>query len=172
VDDVLRRTGASRVVLATWSASTIAGRYYVKNLGGDKKVSQFISFAGPHHGISIWRNCLPTQTACRNQWGPIPNTEWLKALNAGTEVPGWPQVRYLALRGSMDINATPVDTAVLVGADENVLVNGADHFSIIRDAGALAKMRSFIKLHTRVGPTVRSCSAAPSATGATVRACS
>ena len=51
VDDVLAQTHASKVVLATWSASTIAGRYYIKNLGGDKKVSQFISFAGPHHGI-------------------------------------------------------------------------------------------------------------------------
>jgi triacylglycerol esterase/lipase EstA (alpha/beta hydrolase family) len=168
VDEVLRQTGASKVVLATWSASTIAGRYYLKNLGGDRKVSQFISFAGPHHGISIWQQCTTLQKACREQWGPIPNTPWLKALNADTEVPGWPAVRYLTLRGSADTNATPVDTAVLTGADENFLVNGANHFSIINDATALAKMRSFIKGHEVLGPEVTSCSGSPSGAGATV----
>lgn len=144
VDEVLAQTGAKKVVLATWSASTIAGRYYLKNLGGTAKVSHFISFAGPHHGISIWERCSATETGCRNQWGPIPNTAWLNALNSGTEVPGSPTVKYLTLRGSADQNATPIETAILVGADENVLINGADHFSIITNATALAKMRSFI----------------------------
>lgn len=170
VDEVLRTTGASKVVLATWSASTIASRYYIKYLGGDKKVSQYIAFAGPHHGITRWTSCLTTQTACRNQWGPIPNTPWLNELNSGTEVPGWPNVRYLTLRGSNDIGAHPVDTAMLQGADENLLFNGLDHNTIITDAAPLAAMRTFIKKWTVRGPAVTACSATPSGTSATVSA--
>jgi hypothetical protein len=173
VDQVLQQTGAQKVVLVTWSASTIAGRYYLKNLGGDAKVSQYISFSGPHHGISIWQQCSTYQTACRNQWGPIPNTPWLNALNAGTEVPGHPKVAYLTLRGSADVNATPVDTAILAGADENYLAYGLDHFSIITNAISLTKMRDFIIANETTGPapTMMSCSgAAASATSALVNA--
>lgn len=172
VDQVLQQTGARKVVIAAWSAGTIATRNYIKNYGGDQKVSIFASFAGPHHGISIWQACTQSNVACRTQWGPIPNTPWLQALNAGTEVPGWPNVRYLTIRGSMDFNATPVDTAVLAGADENVLFNGLNHSTVITDNAALTKMRDFILKweRTATGPTVTSCSAAVSGTSATVRA--
>lgn len=162
VDDILKQTGASRLVLVTWSASTIAGRYYIKNLGGDTKVSQFISFAGPHHGISIWNQCTSQQKACREQWGPS-DSPWLKELNSDTEVPGWPNVRYLTLRGSADTNATPVDTAMLAGADENYLANGQSHFSIISNSSSLEKMRSFInKYENKIddqAPIMTYCSA-------------
>lgn len=172
VDEVLQQTGAKKVVIAAWSAGTIATRNYIKNYGGDQKVSIFVSFAGPHHGISIWQQCLQTNVACRTQWGPIPNTPWLQALNAGTEVPGWPNVRYLTIRGSMDFNATPVDTAVLAGADENALFNGLSHGTVITDTAALTKMRDFILKweKTTIGPTVTACSASVSDKSATVRA--
>lgn len=172
VDQVLQQTGARKVVIAAWSAGTIATRNYIKNYGGDQKVSIFISFAGPHHGISIWQNCLQTNVACRTQWGPRPNTPWLQALNASTEVPGWPNVRYLTIRGSADINATPVDTAVLAGADENALFNGLNHFNIITDTAPLTKMRDFILKWEKVttGPRVTACSATVSDKTATVRA--
>jgi hypothetical protein len=174
VDQVLQQTGAKKVVLVTWSASTIAGRYYLKNLGGAAKVSQYISFAGPHHGISIWRNCSSYQKACLTQWGPNdPITPWLAALNSGTEVPGHPQVAYLTLRGSADVNATPVDTAILAGADENYLAYGLDHFSIITNAASLAEMRKFIIANETTGPapTMMSCSGSgTSATSAAVNA--
>ncbi len=143
VDQVLAQTGASKVVLVTWSASTIAGRYYIKNLGGAAKVSQYIAFAGPHHGISNYLLCQSTPSCA--QWGP-PNSSWLANLNSGTEVPGSPAVKYLTLRSTGDTNASPTDTAMLAGA-ENYLMSGTGaptHFTIITDSTALAKMRSFI----------------------------
>jgi triacylglycerol lipase len=146
VDQVLANTGAKKVTLYTWSASTIAARYYIKNLGGAAKVRTYVGVAGPQHGISIWRQCSAAP-ACTNQWGPNnPVTPWLANLNSGTEVPGSPSVAYLTIRSTADANATPYDTAILSGA-ENFLISGAmapTHFTIPNDSAALAKAQDFI----------------------------
>lgn len=168
VDTVLKNTGASKVVLITWSSSTISSRYYLKNLSGASKVSQYISFAGPHHGISAYTICQG-QKACA-QWGP-PNGPFITALNAGTEVPGSPTVKYLTLRGSSDVNAAPVWTAILAGANENVLYNGLTHYTLITDAAALTKVRDFITANEPPAvptPTMTACAASASGTSATV----
>lgn len=164
VDQVLAQTGASKVVLVTWSASTIAGRYYIKNLGGAAKVSQYIAFAGPHHGISNYLLCQSTPSCA--QWGP-PNSPWLANLNSGTEVPGSPTVKYLTLRSTGDTNASPTDTAMLAGA-ENYLMSGTNaptHFTIITNSTALAKMRSFIIANE--GSTTSTTTTTSSSSGST-----
>lgn len=146
VDQVRSQTGADKVVLATWSASTLAARYYIKNLDGADKVSQYIGFAGPQHGTR--NNGCQWYVSC--QQFASPNTPFLKALNSPSEVPFNDRVDYLTIRSTADINATPVDTAMLAGADENYLMSGPtapNHFMIISNATALAKMRSFITAH-------------------------
>lgn len=146
VDQVRGRTGADKVVLATWSASTLAARYYIKNLGGADKVSQYIGFAGPQHGTT--NNGCQWYVSC--QQFASPNTAFLKALNSGTEVPFNDRVDYLTIRSTGDFNAVPTDTASLAGADENFLLSGPmapSHFMIISDGTALAEMRSFITAH-------------------------
>jgi hypothetical protein len=146
VDKVLSQTGAKKVVLATWSASTLAGRYYIKNLGGDQKVSQYISFSGPHHGTTD--NGCQFYVSCQ-QFGNA-NSSFLTALNSGTEVPGHPTVAYMTLRSNGDTNVLPTDSAMLSGADENFLMSGSGaptHFTIISDSTALAEMRKFIIAH-------------------------
>ncbi|WP_410667878.1 esterase/lipase family protein [Amycolatopsis sp. cmx-4-68] len=146
VDHVRAQTGAAKVVLATWSASTLAARYYLKNLGGADKVSQYVGYAGPQHGTT--NNACQFYVSCQ-QFGDA-NSPFLTALNSGTEVPGHPQVAYLTIRSVRDANATPYDTAKLEGADENFLLSGPNapiHFTIISDGTALAEMRSFIIAH-------------------------
>ncbi|MEV6906031.1 hypothetical protein [Amycolatopsis sp. NPDC051071] len=146
VDQVRAQTGAAKVVLATWSASTLAARYYIKNLNGADKVSQYIGYAGPQHGTN--NNGCQVYVSCQ-QFGSA-NSAFLRALNSGTEVPGHPGVAYMTLRSTADINATPYDTAKLAGADENYLRSGPgapDHFGIIKEATALAAMRAFIIAH-------------------------
>ncbi|WP_228981085.1 triacylglycerol lipase [Streptomyces sp. DH12] len=146
VDQVRGQTGADKVVLATWSASTLAARYYIKNLDGADKVSQYIAFAGPQHGTTF--NHCQFYVAC--QQFASPNTPFLRALNSPTEVPFDDRVDYLTLRSTGDFNAVPTDTAKLAGADENYLMSGPmapSHFSIVSNATALAKMRSFIIAH-------------------------
>ncbi|SFH41017.1 esterase/lipase family protein [Amycolatopsis regifaucium] len=146
VDQVRTQTGASKVVLATWSASTLAARYYIKNLGGADKVSQYIGYAGPQHGTT--NNGCQFYVSCQ-QFGSA-NSPFLRELNSGTEVPGHPQVAYMTIRSVKDINAAPYDTAKLAGADDNYLLSGATaptHFTIVKDATALAAMRAFIIAH-------------------------
>ncbi|MFC8919289.1 esterase/lipase family protein [Streptomyces sp. NPDC047821] len=146
VDQVRGQTGASKVVLATWSASTLAARYYIKNLGGADKVSQYIGFAGPQHGTT--NNGCQWYVSC--QQFASPNTPFLRALNSPTEVPFDDKVAYLTIRSTADYNAVPTDTAKLAGADENYLMSGPmapSHFTIITNSTALAKMRSFITAH-------------------------
>jgi triacylglycerol lipase len=144
VDQVLAQTGATKVVLSTWSASTLAARYYIKNLGGDAKVSQYIGFAGPQHGTS--NNDCQQYVSCQ-QFGD-PNSTFLTALNSTTEVPGSPTVKYLTIRSTNDTNVIPTDSAVLAGANENYLMSGANaptHYTIVANGTALNKMISFIK---------------------------
>ncbi|WP_414939197.1 esterase/lipase family protein [Amycolatopsis sp. cmx-11-51] len=146
VDQVRSQTGASKVVLATWSASTLAARYYIKNLGGADKVSQYIGYAGPQHGTT--NNGCQFYVSCQ-QFGSA-NSPFLRELNSGTEVPGHPQVAYLTVRSVKDTNAAPYDTAKLAGADDNYLLSGPmapTHFTIVKDATAFAAMRAFIVAH-------------------------
>ncbi|GHE63629.1 lipase [Streptomyces longispororuber] len=146
VDQVRDRTGADKVVLATWSASTLAARYYIKNLDGADKVSQYIGIAGPQHGTA--NNGCQWYVSC--QQFASPTTPFLRALNSPSEVPSNDRVDYLTIRSTADRNATPTDTAALAGADENYLMSGAaapNHLMIVSNAAALAKMRSFITAH-------------------------
>jgi hypothetical protein len=150
VDQVLQQTGAQKVVLATWSASTLAARYYIKNLGGAAKVSQYVSFSGPHHGTTD--NGCQFYVSCQ-QFGDA-NSPFLTALNSGTEVPGHPGVAYLTLRSTGDTNVAPESSAMLSGADENFELTGAmapTHFTIISDNTALTEMRNFILAHEGSG---------------------
>jgi ABC-type proline/glycine betaine transport system substrate-binding protein len=144
VNEVIRQTGAAKLVLITWSASALAGRYYIKELGGSKKVSIYIAFAAPQHGT--------TNNACRQfvscqQFGDF-QSPFLTALNAGTEVPGSPAVKYLTISSMNDVNVLPAESTILSGADENYLMSGRtapNHFTIISDQAALAKMKGFIR---------------------------
>jgi hypothetical protein len=144
VDEVLSQTRATRVVLVTWSASALAGRYYIKELGGSKKISIYVAFAAPQHGTL--NNACWQFVSCQ-QFGDSLSP-FLTDLNAGTEVPGSPAVKYLTISSMNDVNVLPVESSILSGADENYLMNGRmapNHFTIISDHAALAKMKSFIR---------------------------
>jgi triacylglycerol lipase len=150
VDQVLAQTGASKVVLVMWSASALAGRHYIKNLGGMDKVSQYIAFAAPQHGTT--NNACQQYVSCQ-QFGDA-RSPFLMELNATTEVPGNPAIKYLTIRSANDINVLPVDSAMLTGADENYLMdyeNAPSHFTIVNDSTAINKMMSFIKANELMG---------------------
>lgn len=150
---MLSATGVSKVVLIGFSSSAISSRHYIKNLVGADKVSQFISIAGPHHGITKYMSCQYLWKSCA-QWGPIPLTSFMQQLNSGSEVPGAPTVKYLTLRGTADTNASPTDTAILAGANENALFQGLDHYTLVTNATSQAKVRDFIREHSgTVTPT-------------------
>lgn len=125
IDDILGQTGKSKVVLITWSASTLAGRSYLKNItGAQSKVALYISMAGPHQGTTTWVGCRKS-IACQQF---APNSSFLETLNSETEVPGAPGVKYVTYRSKGDINVKPTDSATLKGAENKYAPTNITHF--------------------------------------------
>src|SRR5690349_4645642 len=50
VDDIIRKTGASKVDIISHSMGSVSSRYYLKNLAGTSKVDAWVSLGGPNHG--------------------------------------------------------------------------------------------------------------------------
>src|SRR5919202_4566431 len=48
VDGILAATGAAKVDIITHSMGGLSSRYYVKNLGGDAKIDEWVSLGGPN----------------------------------------------------------------------------------------------------------------------------
>lgn len=142
VNAVITQTHAQHVVLVTWSAATLASRYYIKNIDSSK-VSIYIAMAGPQHGTTF--NACQAYQSCRQFMAP--DTPFLTALNAGTEVPGSPRIAYMTLRSDNDINVAPEDSAKLAGANLNDRLSGLtapSHFQYPVDAATFAEVQKFI----------------------------
>ncbi|MEV6714685.1 hypothetical protein AB0M48_21930 [Lentzea sp. NPDC051208] len=143
VDSVLSRTGARKVVLVTWSASTLAARSYLKHVPrAQDKVSLYFSMAGPHHGTTAaapW--CQNLYPSCKQFAIGSP---WLAALNSGTEVPGSPAVRYTTQRSTCDTNVSPSTSAELAGATNLQTPTCITHSSFPSDTGVFNQIKNII----------------------------
>ncbi|MEJ2854244.1 MULTISPECIES: poly(ethylene terephthalate) hydrolase family protein [unclassified Saccharothrix] len=144
VDRVLAKTGARKVVLVTWSASTLAARSYLKKVpGAQDKVSLYFSMAGPHHGTHSASMCQHIES-CRQFAIGSP---WLADLNSGTEVPGSPAVRYTTQRSVCDWNVNPSTTADLAGATNLQTPTCIGHLDFPKDAGVFNQIKTIIIDH-------------------------
>jgi hypothetical protein len=77
-------------------------------------VDDYISMAGPHHGIAFAETCVTLQGCAEAMWQMRSDSRFLDALNAGDETPG--AVSYTSLYTDDDESITPVTTAELDGA--------------------------------------------------------
>ncbi|WP_414937150.1 hypothetical protein [Amycolatopsis sp. cmx-11-51] len=152
VDSVLAKTGARKVVLVTWSASTLAARSYLKKVtGAQDKVSLYFSMAGPHHGTTTaapW--CQNLYPSCKQFAIGSP---WLADLNSGTEVPGSPGVRYTTQRSTCDTNVNPSTSAELAGATNLQTPTCITHGSFPSDTGVFTQIKNIIIEHEKQTPT-------------------
>jgi triacylglycerol lipase len=142
IGKVLAQTGAHRVALVTWSASALSARYYIKNIDSTT-VSTYVGMAGPQHGTTF--NSCQAYVSC--QEFSSPNTPFLTALNAGTEIPGSPRVAYMTIRSDNDINVAPESSAELAGANVNLQLSGVtapNHFQYPFDATTFDDVKTFI----------------------------
>lgn len=94
VEEIKKKTGATKVDFITHSMGGLSSRYYIKNLGGTSTVEKWVSLGGPNHGTTTAELCASFETSCKEM---VPNSTFLKELNAGTEVPGSPTVKYHTL---------------------------------------------------------------------------
>ncbi len=152
VDEVLRRTGQTRVVLMGNSRGGNAIRNYIANGGGAAKVSHAILGGVPNHGVWAHSAFLPNSEF--NGTGPF-----LRALNGNTNIEVTPGVKWLTIRSdNFDKFAQPdgvwigqkgaptnvgFDGPELKGA-ENVVIAGIDHRETSFSAKAFAAAHRFI----------------------------
>ena len=132
VNQVLARTGASKVDIVGHSQGGMMPRYYLKNLGGAAKVHQLIAFAPSNYGTTA--NGLATLAgpgggvfalgefatcpACQEQ---IQGSLFLLALNNGGDTR--PGVSYTVIETSHDEVVTPFANAFLRGSGAtNILI--------------------------------------------------
>jgi triacylglycerol lipase len=144
VDDVLARTGTRRLAIVGHSQGGLVARYYIKFLGGGRRVDDLIELSPPDHGTT---NVLVDQArnlgceACSEQEA---GSSFLTNLNAGDETP--PPVDYTVIQTRYDLVVIPYTSAFLTGPADRVTnitiqdrcpADVVDHVNIPSDPAAV-----------------------------------
>jgi triacylglycerol lipase len=133
VDQILAATGASKVDLISHSMGGMSTRWYVKFLGGDAKVDEWVSLGGPNHGTDTANFCF--STACSEM---RIGSAFFADLNAGDESPG--TVDYRTWWSPCDSVINP-DSSVSVAGATNTQTACLSHGDLHEDAGVYAQVR-------------------------------
>jgi triacylglycerol lipase len=116
----------------------LSTRYYVKNLGGDAKVDDFVSLAGPNHGTSSANLCAGFSVQCTEmQIG----SAFLSALNASDETPG--SVNYGTWWSPDDGTINPATSTILSGA-ANTQLPGISHLNFLTNTTVQTQVQAFV----------------------------
>ncbi|MBZ0254085.1 MAG: alpha/beta fold hydrolase [Candidatus Methylomirabilis sp.] len=145
VDRFMQETGAPKIDIVGHSLGGLVTRYYVKSLGGDKKVRNVVTLASPHHGTLLAGDnpwfCSVTQMA--------PTSAFLNNLNKTDETPGT-SVLWTSYRNAADPFVIPFESPIIAGArNETVPEN---HVTMLTSPGAFAKVQEGLEgggLNTR-----------------------
>ena len=138
VDEIRATTGAGRVDIVTHSMGSLSARYYIRDLGGDVAVDEFVSLGGPNHGTNTALLC--NQASCIEM---RPNSSFLNGLNETDETPG-KTVRYATFWSACDGVINPQKSTILSGAS-NTQTACIDHSGLYQDAEVFASVLSFVK---------------------------
>ncbi|MEY2471354.1 MAG: hypothetical protein QOK28_683 [Actinomycetota bacterium] len=128
VDKICALTGADKVNLVGHSLGGLVSRWYVQEMGGDRKVNTAITLASPHKGtIAAFVPGGRTAKECR------PNSWVIRRLNDRV-VPT--NVRWVAFYGDLDALIQPmgagrIDVPALNA--RNVLIPGMGHMGMLLD---------------------------------------
>jgi triacylglycerol lipase len=137
VKKILEFTGASKVDLVTHSFGALPTRYYIKNLGGEKTVEDWVSLGGPNHGTEAAYTC--SEPSCTDM---EPGSTFLTELNAGSETPG--SVRYATWWSPCDEVIVPNNSVILKGAT-NTETECISHEALMSNANVYHQVREFLK---------------------------
>ena len=137
VDQILSTTGAAKVDIISHSMGGLSSRYYVKNLGGDLKVDEWVSLGGPNHGTDTANFCF--STACSEM---RIGSSFLKALNSGDETPG--AVSYRTWWSPCDAVINP-DSSVSLSGATNTQTACMSHSDLHQDATVYGQVRDFVR---------------------------
>lgn len=137
VNAVLAATGAGQVDLVSHSMGGLNTRYWVKFLGGDARVDDWVNLGGPNHGTGAASLCF-WETSCFEMRA---GSGFLSQLNSGDETPG--TVQYTTIWSPCDEIINPDTSTVLSGAT-NVQVGCVGHLSLLTDWGAYTVVRAAV----------------------------
>ncbi len=114
VDEVLA-DGAPSVDVVGYSAGGVVARAWVADHGGAEEARRLVTLGSPHHGTETARLALDAAGTCPEACVQLaPDSDFLRALNAGDETPPGPA--YVSLWTEVDRTVTPPDSARLEGA--------------------------------------------------------
>ncbi len=137
VEEILRRTGATRVDIVTHSMGGLNTRYYLKNLRGTEKVDDWVSLGGPNHGTSTANFCF--EASCVEM--RIEST-FLRELNREDETPG--TTTYGTWWSSCDEIINPDESVLLSGAT-NTAAGCVGHIALTSNSTVFAGVRDFVR---------------------------
>jgi triacylglycerol lipase len=137
VNQILSSTGATQVDIVTHSMGGLSSRYYIKNLGGDLKVNDWVSLGGPNHGTDTANFCF--SAACTEM---RIGSSFLTALNSGDETPG--AVSYGTWWSPCDTIINPDSSVALSGAS-NTQTACLSHSDLYNDATVYGQVRNFVQ---------------------------
>lgn len=137
VESLLKTTGASKVDIIAHSMGSLNTRWYIKFLGGESKVDDWVSLGGPNHGTETANACF--STSCVEM--RIGST-FLKELNEGDETPGI--VSYGTWWSPCDEIINPDSSVALTGAT-NTQTACISHTALTTDETVYQQVREFIK---------------------------
>lgn len=115
------------------SKGGLIGRYYVKRLGGDKRVKNLITLATPHHGTPVaYAGVVLAGAFSRSVWQMTPMSTFIRRLKLG---PFPRQVRFTSVFSKAD-KVSPFPTCLLetdggTGNLVNVEVPGVGHHDFL-----------------------------------------
>lgn len=137
VEALLKTTGATKVDIIAHSMGSLNSRYYIKNLGGESKVDDWVSLGGPNHGTETANFCF--SASCVEM---RVGSTFLKELNATDETPG--TVNYGTWWSPCDEIINPDSSVALTGAT-NTKTACISHTALTTDSTVYSQVREFVK---------------------------
>ncbi|HEU5142918.1 MAG TPA: alpha/beta fold hydrolase [Solirubrobacterales bacterium] len=137
VEKLKSSTGAAKVDIVAHSMGSLNTRWYIKFVGGETTVDEWVSLGGPNHGTDFANACF--STACVEM--RIGST-FLNTLNAGDETPG--AVNYGTWWSPCDSIINPDSSVALSGAT-NTKTGCVAHTAMPNDETIYTQVREFVK---------------------------
>lgn len=137
VENLLKSTGAAKVDIIAHSMGSLNSRWYIKFLGGESKVDDWVSLGGPNHGTDFANFCF--STACTEM---RIGSKFLGELNAGDETPG--AVNYGTWWSPCDEIINPDSSVALSGAT-NTKTACISHAALRTNKTVYEQVREFVK---------------------------